>query len=186
MVHDRAVVWYAPIVRNAWRIVGGVVALGLVVYAIVALTSGGSSSTGSSDRKPKRVASANDSDGDEPDAKSKRVKTLAKRGAEDGKTARVQLGLNAAKPTSSAEIVDYDEARTELEKMVDQVEEMAAHGEHMQQQAWVELYKKGDILMVGLMRTPEVTSSDAVRSEISKLNQRFRMSVTKIGPAPTE
>jgi hypothetical protein len=184
VVHDRAALWYAPIVRQAWRIVGGVLAIGLVVYAIIALSTGGSG-TSSSDRKPRRVTAASDTEGDdESDAKAKRTKVPSTRADGDRKAQPRALGLDAATPTPTPENVDYDKARTELEKLVDQVEDMAARGEHMDQKPWVEIYRKGDSLMVSLMRTPEVASSNAVRNDLGKLNQRFRMAVTKIGPAP--
>jgi hypothetical protein len=184
VVHDRAPLWYAPIVRQAWRIVGGVVAVGLVVYAIIALVGGGSG-TSSPDRKPRRVAAANDSEGDaEPEAKAKRAKVATLRTQGDRKAESRSLGLEPASPTPTPVDVDYDEARTELEKLVDQVEDMAARGEHMDQKPWVEIYRKGDTLMVSLMRTPEVASSSAVRNDLGKLNQRFRKAVTTIGPAP--
>jgi hypothetical protein len=42
------------------------------------------------------------------------------------------------------------------------------------------------MLSVALMKTPEVSSSADVRSQLSKLNQRFRMKMADVGPVPTD
>jgi hypothetical protein len=188
VLHDRATLWYAHIVRQALRIGGGVVAVGLVVYAVIAV-SGGSNETTKTKRT--RVSEARDTEGEDEDGdRSKRApKKKAPIVRRDAKSVPVDRNSVAAgaKPAPIVPVPErYEEAHDELVGLVEKIEGMAARGEHLTQTEFVEIYRRGDMLSVALMKTPEVSSSADVRSQLSKLNQRFRMKMADVGPVPAD
>jgi hypothetical protein len=174
-------------VRQALRIGGGLVAVGLVVYAVIAV-SGGSGGTAKSPKRV-RVTEARDSEGEGEDGdRSKRAAAKKPARDRDSKTPlavdRKSLPVPGASTAPEPAPVRYEEAYDQFVALVDELDAMAARGEHLSQKEFVEIYRKGDGLSVALMRTPEVAASDDVRSRLAKLNQRFRMKVTEVGPVP--
>lgn len=177
------------IVRQALRIGGGLVAIGLVVYAVIAL-SGGSESTSKSKRA--RVTESRDTEGEDADVdRSKRAPKkkapVVRRDANGVPVDRNSVPTTGAKPAPIEPVPErYEEAHDQFVALVEKVEAMAARGEHLTQKEFVEIYRKGDGLSVALMRTPEVAASTDVRSQLAKLNQRFRMKMTEVGPVPAD
>lgn len=176
-------------VRQALRIGGGLVAIGLVVYAVIAVSSGGSESTTKSKRA--RVTESRDTEADGEDVdRSKRAqkqKPLVRRDAKGVPIDRAGVPTTGAKPAPIEPVPErYEEAHDELVALVEKIEAMAARGEHFTQREFVEIYRRGDMLSVALMKTPEVSQSTDVRSQLAKLNQRFRMKMTEVGPVPAD
>lgn len=172
--------------RQALRIGGGLVAVGLVVYAVIAVSGGSGSATKSPKRA--RVTEARDSEGEGEDGDRKRAAAKKPARDRDSKTPltvdRKSLPMPGATTAPQPAPVRYEEAHDQFVALVEELEAMAARGEHLSQKEFVEIYRKGDGLSVALMRTPEVAASDDVRSQLAKLNQRFRMKVTEVGPVP--
>ncbi len=172
--------------RHALRIAGAAVAVGLVAYAVVSLSGDSSPAGKSAERKRGRAEVARDSDGDDGKRNERtRSRDTAKQVA---KREPVRGPAPLPPPTPPDEDVPegYGEGRDELDKLLEKVEGMVERGEHMEQAQWVETYRRGDILIVALMRTPEVGASATVRSDLSKINQRFRMAITKVAPVPAQ
>ncbi|HWB74752.1 MAG TPA: hypothetical protein VG755_07345 [Nannocystaceae bacterium] len=175
--------------RQALRIGGGLVAIGLVVYAVIAVSSGGSEPTTKSKRARVTEARDTESDGevDRGKAAPKKKAPVVRRDAKGVAVERNSVPIAGAKLAPIDPVPErYEEAHDELVGLVEKVEAMAARGEHFTQKEFVEIYRRGDMLSVALMKTPEVSQSTDVRSQLSKLNQRFRMKMTEVGPVPAD
>jgi hypothetical protein len=169
-------------VRQALRIAGAVVAVGLLGYAVVTLTgepAAPASSAAAKRAKPERSnrAAAAEADTDAP-AEHKAV--ARKRGAVDG-----PRPVAGPPPVAGVqpEPIPFDQARREFETLVHDVEDMAAREEHLPHEEWIGIYRKGDLSMVALLRA-SAEADEADRSANAKLNERFRTAVMKIQPTP--
>jgi len=171
-------------VRHALGIAGAVVAVGLVAYAVVSLSGDPSPAGKGAERKRGRTEVARDTDAAD-DASNKRTRKgdAAKQGGKR-EPVRGPAPVPPPQPVDENVPASYGEGRDELDKLVEKLEGMVERGEHMDQPQWVETYRRGDIVMVALMRTPEVGASTTTRSDLSKMNQRFRMAITKVAPVP--
>jgi hypothetical protein len=77
--------------------------------------------------------------------------------------------------------VDVEHDRDELGALVDRLDAMVAHGEHMTQADWTDTYRKGNELVMNLLRAPE-TKDQAVHREIDGLAVKFRQTILKVQP----
>lgn len=170
---------YPRAVRQALRIAAAVVAVGLLGYAVVTLT--GEPDAPAAAKKPKAERSKRaEASARDTDAEVQRKPVARKRGPVAGP--RPVAGpppVTGAQP----EPIGFDQARREFETLVGDVEDMAAREEHLPHEQWVEIYRKGDIAMVALLRA-STDVDEADRSANAKLNERFRFAVMKIQPTP--
>jgi hypothetical protein len=170
------------LVRRALRVAGAVAAVGLLGYAVVSLSGEPSSSSGKNERAKRVTASetrARDEDGKRSEAGDKAARKPVVR--KPPVTGPPPLAADAA--ADGGDPPSYEQSRRELEQLVDEVEDMAGRGDHLPQEQWIELYKRGDILNVAVARGGADTS-EADRTANGKLNQRFRVAVMKVQPAP--
>ena len=174
-------VCYPMAVRQALRIAGAVVAVGLLGYAVVTLTgepTAPASGTAAKRAKAERTKGAAPAEVD-TDGPVERKPTARKRPVAGPRPSAGPPPAAGVQP----EPIGFEQARREFETLVNDVEDMAAREEHLPHEQWIDIYRKGDSSMVALLRA-STDVDEADRTANAKLNERFRTAVMKIQPTP--
>jgi len=72
-----------------------------------------------------------------------------------------------------------DEARAELRAVMDELDAIAGRGETLEQEAWVERYKRGSEALQDLVRALD-SSDPAAQEEIGRSNEEFRKQLARV------
>ncbi len=162
-------------VHKVARVGAGVLAVGLVGYAVViASRPDATPPPRAADARPRLEPGATQS-GDGP-ARSK-ARRNADAGAAD-KPSPIML------PVAPLPTVPYADTLEALDDFVVDLESMKRRSLAVPQPEWVERYRQGNELVDGLMRTPEVLGDERKREDVNALNMRFRAVIPELLAPP--
>ena len=170
-MHERPPSCYASgRVPPALRIGAAVLAVGLVAYAGWLLV--GRDDASDTAAEPRRS-----------DRKARESTSVRKAGADEvprsSAGSREQPRGTAAPANAPAEAISAEDARVELTRLVDDLEDMVARGETVSQPRFIELYKRGTELAQTLAGAT-AKADEAEQKAFADLHNRFRVAIMKV------
>ena len=87
----------------------------------------------------------------------------------------------APEPADPVADMPPETARSQLKTLVEDVEAKGERGEHMSQEEWVYMYKRGSELAQTLAKGTD-QKDEAAQKEFGQLNSRFRIAIAKVQP----